>query len=357
MRVVAQGRIDLFEQQGAYQLYVESLQPAGVGDLAQRYEALKERLTAEGLFDSGSQTPAASLAEDDRRGHLGRAGPSCTTSAASSAAAGPWRDCILSPCQVQGAGAERSIVRALSRLGRWTDPLDGRAVDLVIVARGGGSLEDLWAFNDEAVVRAIAGHARPVIVGVGHETDVTLAEFAADRRAATPSVAAELAVPDQSRAAAAPAGAAITPGHERSSAPGRVRARTCSRSDGHWRPSARGLPRRRARTHRTAVRSRHPRAAGPPRRRPGRDGALGDRLPSQLLARTSLARAQLTRSAAGLEALSPFATLERGYAIVRGPGGRVVVDAARQRAGDHLEIRLAKGALDVSVDGVRDSGS
>ncbi len=109
----------------------------------------------------------------------------------------PLARLVVSACQVQGPGAEDSIVRALRRVGRWTDPATGLAVDVVIVARGGGSLEDLWAFNEESVVRAIAALPRPVVVGVGHETDVTLAEFAADVRAATPSVAAELVVPDQ----------------------------------------------------------------------------------------------------------------------------------------------------------------
>ncbi|MEX1296443.1 MAG: exodeoxyribonuclease VII large subunit, partial [Candidatus Limnocylindrales bacterium] len=195
IRVVAQGRVDVFEQQGAYQLYVESLQPAGVGDLAQRYEALKVQLQAEGLFDASRKRPlpawprtigvvtslSGAVLHDIRR-VIARRWPSARL--------------LVSACKVQGQGAERSIVRALGRVGRWTDPTTGRAVDLVIVARGGGSLEDLWAFNDESVVRAIATHPRPVIVGVGHETDVTLSEFAADRRAATPSVAAELAVPD-----------------------------------------------------------------------------------------------------------------------------------------------------------------
>ena len=102
---------------------------------------------------------------------------------------------IIGACQVQGQGAAQTIVAALRRLSRWTDAETGRGVDLVILARGGGSLEDLWPFNDEIVVRAVAASPCPIVVGVGHETDVTLAEFAADVRAATPSVAAELAVP------------------------------------------------------------------------------------------------------------------------------------------------------------------
>ena len=107
----------------------------------------------------------------------------------------PLARVVVSACQVQGQGAAQTIVAALRRVARWTDDATGRATDVVILARGGGSLEDLWPFNDESVVRAVAAHPCPIVVGVGHETDVTLAEFAADVRAATPSVAAELVVP------------------------------------------------------------------------------------------------------------------------------------------------------------------
>ena len=109
----------------------------------------------------------------------------------------PLARVVVSACQVQGNGAAQTIVAALRRVARWTDPETGRATDVVILARGGGSLEDLWPFNEEAVVRAVAAHPCPIVVGVGHETDVTLAEFAADVRAATPSVAAELIVPSR----------------------------------------------------------------------------------------------------------------------------------------------------------------
>ncbi len=356
LRVVAQGRIDVFEQQGAYQLYVESLQPAGVGDLAQRYEALKARLAAEGLFDSSRKRPLP-------------AWPRTIGVVTSSGGAvlhdilrvvgrrWPLARLLLSPCQVQGVGAERSIVRALGRIGAWTDAESGRAVDVVIVARGGGSMEDLWAFNEEAVVRAIAALSRPVIVGVGHETDVTLAEFAADRRAATPSVAAELAVPDQAeqrqhlRAIAA---------RLRTSATRRLTATRAGLE-----AERRALETFRPAAYLAAERERSgllfDRATRALQGRLAAERALltrsADRLPVRLAARTATARAALTRSATGLEALNPFATLERGYAIVRAPDGRVVVDAGRQRVGDRLEVRLARGALDVSVDGVRDSGS
>jgi len=354
LRVVAQGRIDVFEQQGAYQLYVETLQPAGVGDLAQRYEALKARLESEGLFDSSRKRPvppwprtigvvtslSGAVLHDIRR-VIGRRWPLARI--------------LVSACQVQGAGAEASIVRALRRLGRWTDPTTGRAVDVVIVARGGGSLEDLWAFNEESVVRAVASHPRPVIVGVGHETDVTLVEFAGDRRAATPSVAAELAVPDRAaqRQVLHALHAALATSARRRLSATRDRLNAEHRALETFRPAAYldaererlGLlldrARRATRARLTADRaelSRH-----------------GDRLPLRLRARAAAARAELSSSAAGLSALDPFATLERGYAIVRQPDGRVVVDATSQRPGAALEVRLARGALDVSVDTVRDS--
>ena len=354
LRVVAQGRIDVFEQQGAYQLYVESLQPAGVGDLAQRYEALKARLQAEGLFDSSRKRPlpewprtvgvvtslSGAVLHDIRRVIDRR---------------WPLTRVVVSACKVQGQGAERSIVRALRRVGRWTDPGTGRAVDVVIVARGGGSLEDLWAFNDETVVRAIATHPHPVIVGVGHETDVTLSEFAGDRRAATPSVAAELAVPD--RAAQRQQLRAI---HEALATSARRRVGTTRatleaerRALETFRPGAYVVAQRESigLLFDRATRALEGRLAA------GRAvvDRSGDRLPGLLRARTLAARAELTRNAAGLDALDPFATLERGYAIVRTQSGRVVVDSRQTGVGEALEVRLAAGALDVSVDAVRDS--
>src|SRR5690348_3166757 len=201
LRVVVHGRVDLFEQQGAVQLYVESIQPAGFGDLAIRFEALKARLAAEGLFDSGRKRPLPARP--------------ATIAVITSPTGVVWRDVatvlarrwpmtrvVLVACKVQGEDAPESIVRAFGRLDRWLATLDRAgettvAPQLTILARGGGSLEDLWSFNDERVVRAVVGHRLPVVCGVGHEVDVTLADFAADVRAPTPSAAAELVVPDR----------------------------------------------------------------------------------------------------------------------------------------------------------------
>jgi exodeoxyribonuclease VII large subunit len=356
IRIVAHGRVDVFEPQGSYQLYVESLQPAGLGDLALRFEALKARLAAEGLFDAARKRPlpawprrigivtslSGAVLHDMRRVIARR---------------WPLAQIVVSACQVQGAGAPESIVRALRRLGRWTDPDSGRAVDVVIVARGGGSLEDLWAFNDESVVRAIAAHPRPVIVGVGHETDVTLSEFAADVRAATPSVAAELAVPDRGEQRQHLGSLRVALATSATRRVGGMRADVAAerRSLETFRPAA-YLAAERERIGLLldrATRGLRARVAGD-RAQLARHR---DRLPAVLRARTSVARAALERSAAGLAALDPFATLERGYAIVRATDGRVVVDAATRRPGDRLDVRLARGALDVSVHGVRDSAS
>lgn len=356
IQVIAQGRVDVFEPQGSYQLYVEGLQPAGVGDLALRFEAVKARLAADGLFDATRKRPLPAWPRS--------IGVVTSTSGAVLhdihrviARRWPLARIIVSACQVQGAGAEASIVQALRRIGRWTDPATGRAVDAVIVARGGGSLEDLWAFNEETVVRAIAAHPRPVVVGVGHETDVTLAEFAADVRAATPSVAAELVVPDRAeqRQHLATLRSALGTSARRRLATTRASLGSERRSLETFRPRA-YLAAERERIG--LLLDRATRAlAGQVAGHRALLARRGDRLPALLRARTAEARTALERSAAGLAALDPFATLERGYAIVRTPDGRVVVDAAGRHAGDRLEVRLARGLLDVSVDGVRDSAS
>jgi exodeoxyribonuclease VII large subunit len=356
LRLVAHGRVDVFEPQGTYQLYVDSLQPAGFGDLALRFEALKARLGKEGLFEPDRKRPlperpqivgiATSLSGavlHDIRKVLARRWPLVRV--------------VVSGCQVQGEGAADSIVAALRRLARWTDPETRRATDVVILARGGGSLEDLWAFNEEAVVRAVAAHPCPIVVGVGHETDVTLAEFAADVRAATPSVAAELVVPSMAdelarlRAARDRLGTAIG----RALAAPRAALDAERRSLDALRPAAylaaererAGLLLDRA-TRAVVARIEVDRA---------RLGRAHDRLPLLLEGRLARARTDLGRALTGLSTLSPFATLERGYAIVRDEAGVVVRDASTRQAGDRLDVRLARGALDVSVERVRDSGA
>ena len=219
LRVVAHGRVAGFDSQGVYQLYVSAVQPAGFGDLALRFEALKAKLAAEGLFDAARKRP---LPERP-----------AVIAVATSETGAVWHDIrhvlerrwplavvVLAPCQVQGDPAPASIVGALGRIAHYGAQChaEGRPDDapvVTILARGGGSLEDLWSFNDERVVRAIVAHPVPVVCGVGHETDVTLADFAADRRAPTPSAAAEIVVPDRAEIAATLAAARAGAGGDR----------------------------------------------------------------------------------------------------------------------------------------------
>ena len=354
LRLVAHGRLDVFEPQGVYQLYVDALQPAGFGDLALRFEALKAQLAQEGLFDPKRKRPlpawprtigvATSLSGavlHDIRQVLARRWPMVRL--------------VVSACQVQGPGAPESVVAALRRLARWTDPDTGRGTDLVILARGGGSLEDLWAFNEEIVVRAVAAHPCPIVVGVGHETDVTLAEFAADVRAATPSVAAELAVPARSdqEARLAVLGGRLLDAGQRAIAGPRATLDAERRALDGFRPAA-YLAAERERIGLLldrATRATDGRLAA----ERSRLTRLDDRLPLLLQGRLARARTDLRSASAGLNALSPYATLERGYAIVRDADGRVVRSAAVATPGQSLAVTLHDGALDVRVEVVRDS--
>jgi exodeoxyribonuclease VII large subunit len=183
------GRVSLYEPRGEYQLYADLVRPVGVGDLYQQFERLKAKLNAEGLFDKdrkreyplfpdkiGIVTSPTAAAFQDVLNVLSRRFP--------------LAEIILSPTQVQGVDAPLQIIRALENLNEFTD------VDVILMVRGGGSIEDLWAFNDEGVARAVVTSRIPVITGVGHETDFTIVDFVSDVRAPTPSAAAELATPD-----------------------------------------------------------------------------------------------------------------------------------------------------------------
>ncbi len=361
LRVVVHGRVDVFESQGLYQLYVSSVQPAGFGDLALRFEALKARLAAEGLFDSARKRPLPF-----RPTVIG---------VATSATGAVWHDIcqvigrrwplarlVLSPCQVQGDGAAASVVAGLERLARWGDALraEGRAQEapaVVILARGGGSLEDLWSFNDERVVRAVVAHPVPVVCGVGHEVDVTLADFAADVRAPTPSAAAELVVPDLADVAAAVAElerrgrsrvlAAVTWSRNELAAEGRALERLKPGAQlAQARERAGHLLDRATRALRDEIALRRGLEAGVlARLAPVAEGGL------------AVARASVERNAASLHALGPQATLDRGYAIVRRDSdGLVVRDPGEAPAGIKLSIRVARGDVAARVEDAASAG-
>jgi exodeoxyribonuclease VII large subunit len=319
MQVICHGKVRAYEPQGSYQVYVESITPAGAGDLHQQYEALRTKLAAEGLFEAARKRP---LPRWPRR-----------IGVVTSPVGAVWRDIgnvlrrrypigelVLSPTIVQGPTASGAIVRALHRL--YADA----AIDLIILARGGGSLEDLWSFNDERVVRAVIEAPMPVVVGVGHESDVTLADFAADLRAPTPSAAAEQAVPDltgfpaildrlRDRASAAMiAGLA-----DRGSFLGQ-----------EGRALARLLPDTAAARQRAAE--------------------LVDRGHRALSARTGREQAALQGMGDALRALSPTATLERGYAVARLADGTIVRDPAQAAVGQPLEVVVARGTVATRVE-------
>jgi exodeoxyribonuclease VII large subunit len=355
LRVVVHGRIDLYEPAGAMQLYVDSIQPAGLGDLALRFEALKARLAAEGLFDSARKRPLPSRPR--------------TIAIITSPSGAVWRDIrhvltrrwplvqvVLVAAQVQGEGAPASIVTAFRRVARYADAMhaEGRsdaAPALTILARGGGSLEDLWAFNDERVVRAVVAHPLPVVCGVGHEVDVTLADFAADVRAPTPSAAAEIVVPDRLEMARSlqRAGDRLAAATERRLAAAARELSVERRALDRVSPAARLVA---AREQVGLLFDRATRAveARLARERLRLTAAAAD-LPRLTAARMALARATLDASSAALGVLGPNATLERGYAIVRrGPDGTIVRDPADVPPRTSLRIRVARGELAATVD-------
>src|SRR6478672_3096866 len=354
LRVVVHGRMDLFEPQGALQLYVESLQPAGMGDLALRFEELKARLAAEGLFDAARKRPLPSRP--------------ATIAVVTSPTGAVWKDIatvlarrwplvrvVLVGAQVQGADAPASIVAAFRRLERHRAELieagwEREAPVVTILARGGGSLEDLWPFNDERVVRAVVAHPIPDVCGVGHEVDVTLADFAADVRAATPSAAAEIVVPDRAEML----GALRRAGSRLSGA-------TAARLAAVTRDVAverRALDRLGPAAQLVATRERvgllldRATRAISVRLADGRTRvARADRLPALIARRSADARSGLEAASAALAVLGPQATLERGYAIVsRSADGTIVRSPADAVPGTPLLLRVAHGELPATAD-------
>jgi len=376
LRVVAHGRIDLFEPQGALQLYVESIQPAGLGDLTLRFEALKARLAAEGLFDAARKRPLPSRP--------------ATIAVITSPTGAVWKDIchvlgrrwpltrvVLVAAQVQGESAPASLVAAFRKVERYAAARTaaGRpdeAPTVTILARGGGSLEDLWSFNDEAVVRAVVAHSIPVVCGVGHEADVTLADFAADVRAPTPSAAAEVVVPDRGEFLAAVRNA----GRRLDGAAATRLQATAREVVAERRALSRLSPIAQLVVARERVGLLLDRATRAildhlaTRRLTGErlGSRLGPTLPGRLardrvrlersdvldplaVRRVAIAKAGLGSAAAALAVLGPQATLDRGYAIVRrADDGLIVRDPADARPGTRLALRVARGDLPATVD-------
>ena len=363
--VIARGRVGVYEARGEYQLYVEVIEPQGVGALQLAFEQLKKKLAAEGLFDA------------ERKRGLPKAPTriGIVTSPAGAAVADlvrvierrfPAANIRLYPARVQGDEAAADVARGIRYFSEnpWAQ--------VVIAARGGGSLEDLWAFNEEEVARAIAACSTPVISAVGHQTDFTIADFAADVRAPTPSAAAELAVPDIQGIFQTLSGL-----EQRGSRALRYRIATLGRRmlEAGLERGAASVRRRLAesrqrlddaeRTLRSAAAARlhtaRERLAAQDRKLAARDLRVGlarqrQRLESLAQRPAPLQLRRLERLAArlaaldgSLGALSPLAILERGYAIVRTEAGELVRDNRQAAPGDRLGVRLHRGRLSVSV--------
>ena len=318
-RVHVFGRPELFEARGTFRLRALSLEPVGLGALLAGIERLKRRLAAEGLFDPARKRPLPAL---PRRIAL-LTGPEAAAKrdfVAAVTARFPAARVLVAEAAVQGARAPQEIAAALAELAREPD------VDVLVLARGGGSFEDLLPFSDERVVRAIAACPVPVVSAVGHEQDTPLCDLAADARASTPTAAARLVVPDE----------------------GELRGRLAALRAALAREATRTFERGRDR-----LLAGGERLAGAPtvlvaRKRASleADGARLARAPVQLVERR---RASLEAVAGRLAALSPPATLARGYAIVRGERGIVRTPAA-VRAGERVEVEVAEGRFGARVE-------
>ncbi len=361
-QVLVRARISLYEPRGEFQLLVEQLEDAGEGALRRAFEELKQRLQQEGLFAAERKR---ALPRFPRRLGLitSPTGAAIRDVLSVLARRFPALPVLLYPTPVQGAEAAASIARALALASQRRD------CDALLLVRGGGSLEDLWPFNEEIVARAIAACAIPVVAGVGHETDVTIADFAADLRAPTPSAAAELISPDRAEwlARFERASQQLQAGMQRrlSNArqqldwhnqrlarlhPGRRLQDQSQRLD-ELEQRLRQAVRIRLRQHRQQFDGLHIRLRNlDPSVRIARLSEHCSDLEQRLLAAQrrllTTRRQQLANASHALEAVSPLATLARGYAIVREPeSGTVVRDASAVASGTQIEARLARGRL------------
>ena len=321
MKVVVTGRVSVFPRDGAYQLYAEEMIPEGAGDLAVAFEQLKARLYAEGLFDPARKKP---LPEYPERIAI-------VTSPAGAAVHDmirilrrryPLAKVILLPVRVQGAEAPAEIAGAIRYADRW------QIGDVIITGRGGGSLEDLWAFNDERVARAISACKIPVISAVGHEPDVTISDFVADVRASTPSHAAETAVPDQMelRRFLLSSQQRLTKSQEKRLAAERQRLTDFAAKRCLTEPMAFIQDKRMELVH--------------------RQQRLGDLSQGQLVRK----RQRFAAISAALDAMSPLKVLGRGYAVARDAEGRILKTYRDISVGDTVTVTLGEGGFTSRVE-------
>ena len=321
MKVIAHGRVSVFPRDGAYQLYCSSLTPEGAGDLALAFEQLKARLYQEGLFDPDHKKPLPAYPQTI----------AIVTSGAGAAVHDmirilrrryPIAKVVLLPVRVQGAEAPPEIAGAIRYADKW------KIGDVIITGRGGGSMEDLWAFNDERVARAIYACETPIISAVGHEPDVTISDFVADARASTPSNAAEIAVPDQVELLRWLRGAEDRMVQSQQQQLELLRRRLET------------LAEKRCMVDQTAcIQDKRMELLHLQQR-------LGDRS-AALLARK---RERFSTLAAALDAMSPLKVLGRGYAVARDASGRILKSYRDAAPGEQVSVNLSEGGFIATVE-------
>ena len=326
MKVVATGSASLFVRDGAYQLYVESMREAGAGDLYREFERRKKKLADEGLFDPALKRPLPAFPR--AIGVVTAPGGAAFWDIVRVCQArNPHVGIVLSPCAVQGDGAAEDIARAIARLNARG------GVDVLLVGRGGGSIEDLWAFNEEVVARAIRASAIPVISCVGHEIDFTIADFAADARAATPSNAAELAVPVYAELVRAvdALGERLASGLKARLALSRARLLALGASAALTMPGKLILEGRKNRLE-----------------------TLWQREQAAMQQHLNAAQRTLALAKRSLDALNPMSVLRRGFAVVEKADGALVTEAKSLREGEGIAVLLHDGRLRARVDAVEE---
>ena len=339
MRVIVSGQVSLYPESGTYQVYCDNMRPDGVGTLYQQFEALKQKLQLEGLFDQARKRP---LPWRPRKIAVvtSETGAVLHDIRKVSAQRDPGVPLVLLPVQVQGIGAAEEIAAAIRKAGKLPE------VDVIITGRGGGSMEDLWAFNEEIVARAIAESPVPVISAVGHETDTTIADFAADARASTPSNAAEMAVPDRREIIE---GLRDIRRHMTDAMAGLIRERRydllmLQRRMEALHPEQRlntlsaQVAAMRLRLN-TAVDAALPQLAY-------RIGMAGMRLDAAMEKQLTRPQERIERVKARLQALNPSAVLERGYALVM-DGDKVVSSAKTANDITQMTLRFHDGSVKV----------
>ena len=323
MAVIVFGSVSVYERDGRYQLYAREIMQEGAGKLYEAYEALKKKLLAEGLFDEEHKQDIPKYPK--RLGVVtARTGAAVQDIINVSLRRNPWLQIVFCPATVQGEGAAQSVVRGIHAL-------EEAGVDVMIVGRGGGSIEDLWAFNEEMVARAVYNCKIPVISAVGHETDTTIIDYVADLRAPTPSAAAELAVPDMRIVLGQLQGyeEALEVAMEQIVALCRQRVDSYARVFRHLNPQSRLNDRRQ------------------------RLMEIEDRLRLGMERRIEQAKSELAIRTQQLEGVSPLRQLERGYAYVSDEDGHGVASAEQVTVGQHLFLDVKDGMIESEVTAIQ----